>query len=60
MRLDAAEHVLDVRRDRAVAAEETMAPEEPQIADPRHRVREEIERAILEIWAGEWMQLLLA
>ena len=31
-RLDAAEHALDVRRDRAVAAEETMPPEQPQIA----------------------------
>jgi hypothetical protein len=29
MRLDPAEHALDVRRDRAVAAEETMLPEEP-------------------------------
>jgi hypothetical protein len=35
-----------------------MAPEEPQIADPRHRVREEIERAILEIWAGVGDELL--
>jgi hypothetical protein len=35
VRLDAAEHALDVRRDRAVAAEEAMPPEDPQIA--RHR-----------------------
>jgi hypothetical protein len=32
VRLDAAEHALDVRRHRAVAAEETMPPEQPQIA----------------------------
>jgi hypothetical protein len=38
MRLDAAEHALDVRRDRAVAAEETMPPEQPQIARLRHRM----------------------
>jgi hypothetical protein len=28
---------LDIRRDRAVAAEETMFPEQPQIARLRHR-----------------------
>ena len=38
VRLDAAEDALDVRRDRAVAAEETMPPEQPQIARLRHRV----------------------
>jgi hypothetical protein len=38
VRLDAAEHALDVRRDRAVAAEETMPPEDPQITRLRHRV----------------------
>jgi hypothetical protein len=39
VRLDAAEHALDVRRDSAVAAEETMLPEQPQVARPRHRMR---------------------
>jgi hypothetical protein len=38
---DGAEHaldVLDVRRDRAVAAEQTMPPEQPQISRLRHRM----------------------
>jgi hypothetical protein len=34
VRLDAAEHALDVRRDGAIAAEETMPPEQPQITQP--------------------------
>ena len=38
VRLDAAEHALDVRRDRAVAAEEAMPPEQPQIARLRDRM----------------------
>ena len=37
VRRDATEHALDIRRDRAVAAEETMFPEQPQIARLRHR-----------------------
>src|SRR5580700_5562106 len=36
VRLDSAEHALDVRRDRAVAAEEAVPAEEPQIARLRH------------------------
>jgi SAM domain (Sterile alpha motif) len=39
VRLDAAEHALDVRRDRAVAAEDAVPPEHPQIARPTRRVR---------------------
>jgi hypothetical protein len=38
VRLDAAEHALDVRRGRAVAAEQTILPEGPQIARLRHRI----------------------
>src|SRR5580704_15462348 len=38
VRLDAAERALDVRRDRAVAAEQTMPPKQPQIARLRHRM----------------------
>ena len=38
MRLDAAEHAIDVRRDRAVAAEETVPPKQPQVARLRHRM----------------------
>jgi hypothetical protein len=36
VRLDVAEHALDVRRDRAVAAEETMPPEAPKVTRLRH------------------------
>ena len=32
VRRDATEHALDIRRDRAVAAEQTVPPEQPQIA----------------------------
>jgi hypothetical protein len=45
VRLDAAEHALDVRRDRAIAAEEAVPPEEPQIARPRNRVLGSLRRA---------------
>ena len=38
VRLDAAEHALDVGRHRAVAAEQPMPPEQPQIAGLRDRV----------------------
>ena len=38
VRLDAAEHALDVRGDRAVAAEEAVPSEQPQIARLRHRM----------------------
>ena len=38
VRRDATEHALNVGRHCAVAAEETMPPEEPQIARLRHRV----------------------
>jgi hypothetical protein len=44
--LDAAEHALDVRRDRAVAAEETMPPEQPQIARLRHRMLRSLRRVV--------------
>jgi hypothetical protein len=40
VRLDAAEHALDVRRGRAVAAEQTMLPEGLQIARLRPGPRE--------------------
>src|SRR5438067_3220554 len=38
VRLDAAEHALDVCRHRAIAAEQPMPPEQPSLAGLRHRV----------------------
>ena len=38
MRRDATEHTRNVGRHGAVAAEETMPPQQPQIARLRHRV----------------------
>jgi hypothetical protein len=38
--------VLDVRRDRAVAAEEFVLSEQPQIARPRHRMLRCLRRVV--------------
>jgi hypothetical protein len=46
VRLDAAEHALDIRRDRAVAAEETVPPQQPQIARLRHRMLRSLRRVV--------------
>jgi len=46
VRRDVAEHPLDVRRDRAVAAEETVPAEQPQIARLRYRMLRSLGRII--------------